>query len=149
LPRRFERGDHGVLPLLVQADLLLDLLFFVCVLFLCFIGVLLIFIQQPLHRRPRQAAEVFQVAIDDLLLGRMRRQPRFAVTEQLFHFVIPDPVMLVVVEHGDEHVQMPQQLLKRNRLRKLDGEIRAIAPVRELIIQYMPRRRDLISEWLE
>ena len=54
-------------------------------------------------------------------------------------FGLVDPVVLVVVEDGDEDVEMPEKLAQRDHVRKLHREIRALAPLREHLIQRMMR----------
>ena len=59
---------------------------------------------------------MLEVAVDDLLLLRVRRQPRLAVAKQLLHFVLADPVVLVVVQHRDQHVQVREQIVQGDRV---------------------------------
>ena len=59
---------------------------------------------------------VFQIAINNLLSFGMPSQPISAVAKQLLHFVFANPVVFIVVQHGDQHVQMRQQVVDRNRV---------------------------------
>ena len=46
----------------------------------------------------------------------------FAVAQELAHFVVAHPIVLVVVEHGHEDVEVTEKLMQRLRAlqRKLD-----------------------------
>jgi hypothetical protein len=39
--------------------------------------------------------------------------------EELGHFIVADPVMLGVVQHGDQHIEMAQQLAQAQRAGKV------------------------------
>ena len=55
---------------------------------------------------PRQVPLPTQVSVGDELALRVRLEPAFAALEQLVDLLAPDPVVVVVVEHGDEGVQV-------------------------------------------
>ena len=74
------------------------------------VGVGLVLVEQARERVPREAALVLQVAAGDQLALRVARQPALAVPQQLLDLVVADPVVLVVVEHGDQHVEVREQL---------------------------------------
>ena len=56
-----------------------------------------------------QMLAVLEVAADDLLLFRMDGKPRLAVPQQLLHLVVADPIVLVVVQHWNQHVQVGEK----------------------------------------
>ncbi len=49
---------------------------------------------------------MLQIAAGDGVALGVRRQPAFAVPQQLVNLVIADPVMFLVVEHRHEHVEV-------------------------------------------
>jgi hypothetical protein len=49
---------------------------------------------------------VNEVALNDQLAGRMLRKPPFGSCKELVHFVFAHPVMFVVVENRDEHIEL-------------------------------------------
>ena len=64
-----------------------------------------------------EAALVLQVAAGDQLALGVRREPALAVAQQLLDLVVADPVVLVVVEHRDEHVEVGEQVAQAARRR--------------------------------
>jgi hypothetical protein len=76
-------------------------------------------------------------------------QPALAPGEQLVELVLPDPIVLGVVEHRQQHVQMRKQILKPTGRAQLDSKIRALTPGRELGIEGQPLGRDRVAERLE
>jgi hypothetical protein len=67
-------------------------------------------------------------ARDDLAL-RVRREPPLAVAQQLLDLVVADPVVLLVVQHRHQHVQVREQLGEPLRSRERDREVAAVAPL--------------------
>ncbi len=61
----------------------------------------------------------------------------------------PDPVMLVVVEHRDQHVEMGQQVAQGAGGAQADREVAAHPPLRELGVERMGLGRDRVAERLE
>ncbi|GJG85932.1 hypothetical protein tb265_11130 [Gemmatimonadetes bacterium T265] len=57
--------------------------------------------------------------------------------------------MLLVVEHGDQHVQVRQQLGNPQRARGRDRVVPTLAPRRLLRIQRVRHGRDFVAERLE
>lgn len=51
---------------------------------------------------------MLQITIGDELPFGVLSQPAFAVPQQFFHFGITDPIVLVVIEHWNQHVEMRQ-----------------------------------------
>ena len=76
-------------------------------------------IRQTLQRGVGERASVAQVAPRDQRFVGMRPQPVASAPHQFIHLVLADRVMLGVVEHGNQHVQVGQQiahgLLARDR----------------------------------
>ena len=54
---------------------------------------------------------MFEITIAYQLAFRMLAKPALAVAQQFFDFVVADPIVFVVVQHGNQHVEMRQQLL--------------------------------------
>src|SRR5215475_8211441 len=89
---------------------------------------------------------MFQISPRNRLAFRMAAEPACAVTQQLFNFVVADPIMLVVVEHRDQHVQMRKQIAYAAIGLKFYAEILAFAPLRKFVVQREPSRRHRVSE---
>ena len=53
-----------------------------------------------------------QVPTSNRVALRMLGEPPFAVAQKLVDFIVPDPVVLLIVEYGDEYIQMRQQLVQ-------------------------------------
>ena len=51
---------------------------------------------------------VLQITIGNELSFRMFAEPAFAVPQQLFDFGVADPLVLVIIEHRDKHIEMRQ-----------------------------------------
>ena len=51
---------------------------------------------------------MLKISLCDLLLGGMARQPFATTTQKLVNFVIAYPIVLLIIEHGNEDVQMIQ-----------------------------------------
>ena len=83
---------------------------------------------------------MFQVTPGDALLLGMLREPAFAVPQQLLHFVAGYPIVLLVVEDGDQHVEVREQVGQPRRLAQFDREVRPLAPFGELLVERMPGR---------
>ena len=90
-----------------------------------------------------------EISRDDRIAGRMAVEPALAVTKQLFDFVVPHPVVLLIVENRNEHVQVRQQFAQPARCSKRDGEQPARAERRHALVEFVTRRFDLIAERLE
>src|SRR5256885_16704226 len=71
------------------------------------------------------------------------------MSKEFVHFLLADPIVLVVVEYRDQHVQVRQKLMQWNRVGQLDGEVGAFAPIGEVLVQRVPRRGDGVAKWLE
>ena len=70
----------------------------------------------------------------------MLLQPAFAMPKQLLDLVLADPIVLLVVEHRDQHIEMRQQAPQRGHAAQRQVPIRSLADGR-----YGQR----IAEWLE
>ena len=79
----------------------------------------------------------------------MLRQPAFASIQQLPDLVLTYPIMLFIVEHGNEHVQMRKQFLKANRRGDFDGVVRRSSPFRKLLVKHSTVGFHNVAEWLE
>ena len=91
---------------------------------------------------------VLEVAADDLLALGVLAEPALAVAQQFLHLVLADPVVLVVVEHRHEDVEVGQQVGERTS-RAVSGELAAVAPVGELRVERDRRDLDAVAQRLE
>lgn len=120
----FERGEDGSETLIMQAER-------------CFERFLLDdcdlgggfergIIGQLRERVIDETAPVFEVAARDGFALGMRSEPAFAVAHELLHFVAADPVMFIAIKHGDEHVEMAEQRVQRQRGAKFHAMVAAL-----------------------
>src|SRR6266545_2719427 len=130
---RAQDCQHRAKPLLVQAQRLLDGLLF----------------HQLRERLARQRALVLEVAVHDQLPIGMASEPALAASEQLRDFVVSNPVVLLGVEHRNKHVQVGEKVLQPKLTLEVDGEVPAVAPLGELLVQRMVYCMDDIPERLE
>ena len=92
---------------------------------------------------------MLEVAVGDQFLLGMRLEPALALAEQLVHFIASDPVVLVVVQHGNQDVEVREQVLQTALAGQLDREVRAFTPLGKILIQRMPRGIDRVAQRLE
>jgi hypothetical protein len=55
-----------------------------------------------------------EVTVDDQLALWMRSEPAFPVTQELIDLGVADVVVLLVIEHGKQHVQVRQGVVYRH-----------------------------------
>lgn len=106
--RREDRPD----PLLVKADPLLDLSLLGIVLDLGRLGILLLLGDEPAQRFPRQVGLAGEVAAGNELALRVVREPALAAAEQLVDLGLVDPIVLLVVEHRDQEIEVAEKVAK-------------------------------------
>src|SRR5262245_34583156 len=75
----------------------------------------------------------------------MVAEPARAVTQQLFDFVVADPIMLLVVERRDQHVEMREQIAQAAMSPQFDSEVLALAPFWRSFVQAAPPRRHRVA----
>ena len=98
--------DHGGEALLVEAEWAFDHFFLGVLRLRQLFGIVGVVLLQAGHRLAGQRGVVAQVAIGDQLAIGVGAQPLAATTKQLLHLVVPDPVVLVVVEDGEQDVEV-------------------------------------------
>ena len=69
---------------------------------------------QAVERRVCQVPRVSQRSVSDEFLGWMIREPAFPFAEQFVDLFLADPVMLPIVEHWDQHVEVPEKIPQSN-----------------------------------
>src|SRR5438874_11451132 len=92
---------------------------------------------------------MFQITARDGLALRMRRQPTLAMAQELFNFIIPDPIMLVVIQHGNEDINVSQKLLQRDAILQFDLVIGALTPIWKPVVQGQAPGGNLVTQRLE
>src|SRR5579864_2239058 len=65
----------------------------------------------------------------------MFAQPAFAMTEQLVDLSVPNVVVLFLVEHGQQHVEVRKGVVNGRVGLNCQPEITALTPLRELLVQ--------------
>jgi hypothetical protein len=88
-----------------------------------------------------------QIAASDLLL-RVSRQLALAFGKQFLHLILADPVVLSVVEHWDQDVQVREQVSQRRFLNR-DRKVGTPAPFGEPFIERTPSCLHHVSQRLE
>ena len=71
------------------------------------------------------------------------------MTKQLLDLVVPDPVVLLIVENRNEHVQVRQQVAQPARCSQRNREQPARAERRHALVEFVTRRFDRVAERLE
>src|SRR5207244_12595634 len=101
----FQGACYGLEALIVEGAWFLEgLLFFVCLSRFGFQDI--IGLEQAGKGFAPQVTAVLKVAVDDLVFRRVGGEPVGAVAEELFDLGFGDPVVLLVIEDGDEDVKM-------------------------------------------
>ena len=147
--RSLQHLEHGVEAAFVETDRPLDRRFL-----LVFLGSRGFFFGLFLRRQPgdgvaNEPSLMHEIARDDDVARRMAIEPALAVTKQLFDLVVSNPVVLLIVEHRNEHVQVGQQVAQPARCSKRDGKQPARAERRHALVEFVARRFDRIAERLE
>src|SRR5690242_1528818 len=76
-------------------------------------------------------------------------QPARAFAQKLFHFVAAHPVMLVGIKHGNQNIDMREQILKTNCRVETHRVVWPFPPLGKLFIERMMFGGDSVSKRLE
>lgn len=144
-----EGGDHGPEALVVEAERLLQLVLLVRLRAVERPRVRKLLRHQTLQRQPREAALVLQVSAGDRLPLGMRGQPALPAAHEFLHLVVADPVVLVVVEDRNQHVQVRQELAEPPPGAQGHCEIPAGTPVGIQLVKRVLRGLHLVAQGLE
>ena len=124
----------------------------------CFLFVLLsgcgLLLGLFLRRQPRdgitnQASLVHEVSRNDGVSRWMAIEPALPMTKQLLDFVVADPVVFLVVENRNEHVQVREQVAQPPGRPQCDREQPARTERPHALVEFMTSRLDCIPERLE
>ena len=142
-PARPQRRQHSGQTLLVQAQRLFDRFLLAVAPLARPFGIVggvgfLLDGQQAAQRLARQDRPVLEVAAHDGVALRVLRQPAFSLAHELVHLVVTDPVVLVVVQDRNEHVEVAQEVAQARGLAQGQRKVEALAPVGETFVQRMP-----------
>ena len=96
-----------------------------------------------------QRGLVLQVAADDHVPLRVAGQPLRGRAGELADLISGDPVVLAVVQHRQQHVQVAEQVLDPAGAGQPDAEVRAVTPVGEVRVQRDGDGADLVAKRLE
>ena len=121
---------HAGDALLVQTQRLLDQRLLRGVGCLCRIRIGCLVRAQPRQRLAREMSLTPQVPVGDELTCGMRCEPSLSSAEELVDLVPTDPVVLVVVEHRDEDIKVPKQILQPHDPAEDEVVVGALAPLR-------------------
>jgi hypothetical protein len=143
-PGGLERGADRPEPLVTERDALLEGL-------LPLVGHVhdVHDVSDPVERGTGQARLVLEVAVRDERLLGVGGQPVAAAVQQLVDLGLVDPVVLVVVEDGQQHVEMGQQVGQPEIARQREADVTAVAPGRVLLVEADRLHVDGVAERLE
>jgi hypothetical protein len=96
-----------------------------------------------------QRRAVVQVAQDDALAGGMVGQPLLTLTDEFVHLRLADVVVLRAVQHGNQDIQVAQQLVQPNCVAQAHPIETARAPLREPLVQRDFVRLHRVAQRLE
>ncbi len=95
---------------------------------------------EPAHRGQHQVTPVRQVAAGDQVTVRVRGQPAGAGPDQLVHLVGAHPVVLGVVQHRQQHIQVVQRIGEPHPPTQPQPDIPGVTPLRDQRIErHRPR----------
>jgi len=90
---------------------------------------------------PGQSLLVLQVSIGDQLALGMLAKPALTMSEELFHFRITNPIVLIVVKDRDQHIKMRQQITQPKGAFEPNGVVvGTLTPLREFLVERMSCR---------
>ena len=92
---------------------------------------------------------MLQVAVGDQVPLGMAAQPPIAEAQQLVYFIVADPVMLVVVQYRQQHIQVGQQVLEPGFRCEAHAEVWAGAPLRKARIERVSLNLNSVAERLK
>src|SRR6185437_16938204 len=87
-----------------------------------------------------KAPPVLEIAVGDELAFRVCGQPALTVPQQLLYLVVTDPIVLVVIKDGNQHVEVAKEVLETLATRQRQRPVGAGAPDRELLVQRIAPR---------
>jgi hypothetical protein len=76
-----------------------------------------------------ETAAMFQITPRDQFALGMSWQPAFPMAKEFLHLVVSHPIVLVAIEHRDEHIKMAEQGMHRLRAGEFDAMIDAFSPL--------------------
>ncbi len=95
---------------------------------------------EPLVRLAHEVALVREVAAGDEVARRVLGEPAVAGAHQLADLVVGHPVVLPVVEHGQQHVEVAERVGEADLAGGHEVDVAGVAPVGERGIQRHGRR---------
>lgn len=146
---RLQRLEHRVEPAFVEADRPFDRCFL-----LVFLGSGDLFLGLLLRGQPgdgiaNESSLMHQISGHDRVPRRMAVKPALAMSKQFLHFVVTDPVVLLIVEDRNQYVEVRQQVAQSARCSQRNREEPARAERRHALVEFMTDRFDRIAERLE
>ena len=106
-------------------------------------------LRELVERRPVETRLVLEIAAHDQLLLGMSREPARAAPHQLLDLRVVHPVVLVVVEDGQEDVEVVEEVCEPELARQAKADVAPGPPLRKGWIEQERLHGDLVSEWLE
>ena len=113
--RRFQGSHDRAQALLVESERSLKSFLFARVTLRGCVGVDFLVAEELPKRVVREAPTMLQVTLRDELARRVRREPTLAVTKELRDLVVADEVVLLVVEHRHEDVDVREKIAQLAR----------------------------------
>jgi hypothetical protein len=138
LPRSAKSRHDRSHSLIREADRLLNSLLFARTGFGHFVGFRRFVSDEAAQSLLGQSLLVFQVAIGDQLALGVLAKPALTMPQEFFHFRITNPIMLIVVEDRDEHIEMRQQITQANGALEPNGVVGTLTPLRKFLVERVP-----------
>ena len=133
-------GQHRLQTLVLESDRGFQCVLFVAVLRVSRVAIGVIFIGELGQCGIGEGALMFQIPTGDELALGVAGEPSFPMPEEFGHLVVANPVMLLVVQHGDQHIHMAQQVAQAQSAGQGNREVLAVAPLGNTLVQRMPLR---------
>ena len=109
----------------------------------------LVLLQQASQRLPGEVFAMPQVARGDQLFLGVNGKPVAPLGEQLVDLLLTDPVVLVVIQHRQQDVEVGQQILQRHLTADASSDVAAVAPLRERVVERDRVGLHLVAQGLE
>jgi len=90
-----------------------------------------------------------QIARDDGIARRMTIEPALSVPKQLLDLVVPNPVVLLIIENRNQDVQVRQQVAQPACRAERNGEQPARTEGRHALVEFVTDCFDRVAERLE
>ncbi len=106
-------------------------------------------LREPGEGDAGEAAVAAEVAAGDEGLVGVVRKPATSRSQQLVDLIWSLPVVLGLVEHGQQHVQLVERVGQPDHAAQAEPDVAGVAPLGERLVERDRLRPDLPAQWLE